>query len=114
MGDEKILLRVSLRELRERHGITLDLTPNRYQFVDVYNALVRQLSGRHRGPAGNSKAGNGNNGKRKNGRRNTSQKYLAGAKAIQEKYKCSFEEAERILIEQKINEDSKNTTRKNP
>ena len=62
MGDEKILLRVSLRELRERHGITLDLTPNRYQFVDVYNALVRQLSGRHRGPAGNSKAGNGNNG----------------------------------------------------
>jgi len=103
MGDEKIILSVSKRELRERHGITLNLVPNRYKFKDVFDVIVRQLPGRKRGPAATNKKDNGNNGKRKNGRKNLPQRYLAGTKAIQEKYKCSFEEAEKILIEERLN-----------
>lgn len=109
MGDEKIILSVSKRELRERHGITLSLAPNRYRFKDVFDAIVRQLPGRQRGLAEANKKNNGNNGKRKNGRKNISQRYLAGTKAIQEKYKCSFEEAEKILIEERLNEDLTNS-----
>ena len=106
MGDEKIILSVSKRELRERHGITLNLVPDRYRFKDVFDAIVRQLPGRQRGVAAKTKKNNGNNGKRKNGRKNISQRYLAVTKAIQEKYKCSFEEAEKILIEERLNEGS--------
>ena len=106
MGDEKIILSVSLRELRERHGITLNLVPDRYRFKDVFDAIVRQLPGRQRGVAATTKKNNGNNGKRKNGKKNTPQRYLAGTKAIQEKYKCSFEEAEKILIEERLNAGS--------
>lgn len=106
MGDEKIILSVSKRELRERHGITLNLVPNRYRFKDVFDAIVRQLPGRQRGVTATTKKNNGNNGKRKNGRKNIPPRYLAGTKAIQEKYKCSFEEAEKILIEERLNEGS--------
>ncbi len=109
MGDEKIILSVSKRELRERHGITLNLVPDRYRFKDVFAAMVRQLPGRRRGLAEATKKNNGNNGKRKNGRKNISQRYLAGTKAIQEKYKCSFEEAEKILIEERLNADLTNS-----
>ncbi|KAF5433172.1 hypothetical protein C5S39_01985 [Candidatus Methanophagaceae archaeon] len=109
MGDEKIILSVSKRELRERHGITLNLVPDRYRFKDVFAAIVRQLPGRQRGLAEANKKNNGNNGKRKNGRKNISQRYLAGTKAIQEKYKCSFEEAEKILIEERLNADLTNS-----
>jgi len=109
MADEKIILSVSKRELRERHGITLNLVPNRYKFKDVFDAIVRQLPGRQRGVAATTKKNNGNNGKRKNGRKNLSQRYLAGTKAIQEKYKCSFEEAEKILIEERLNEGLTNS-----
>jgi len=109
MADEKIILSVSKRELRERHGIMLNLVPNRYKFKDVFDAIVRQLPGRQRGVAATTKKNNGNNGKRKNGRRNIAQRYLAGTKAIQEKYKCSFEEAEKILIEERLNEDLTNS-----
>ena len=112
MGDEKIILSVSKRELRERHGITLNLVPNRYRFKDVFDAIVRQLPGRQRGVAATTKknnGNNGNNGKRKNGRKNLPLRYLAGTKAIQEKYKCSFEEAEKILIEERLNESLTNS-----
>ena len=109
MGDEKIILSVSKRELRERHGITLSLAPDRYRFKDVFDAIVRQLPGRQRGVAATTKKNNGNNGKRKNGRKNIPQRYLAGTKAIQEKYKCSFEEAEKILIEERLNEGLTNS-----
>ena len=109
MGDEKIILSVSKRELRERHGITLNLVPDRYRFKDVFDAIVRQLPGRQRCVAATTKKNNGNNGKRKNGRKNLPQRYLAGTKAIQEKYKCSFEEAEKILIEEKLNKGLTNS-----
>ena len=109
MANKKLVLSISIREVREKYGINLDFIPKRYKLKEIFEPIVRQLQGKN----GNHVA----NGKTKNGRKRKdkgkSQKYLTGTKAIQEKYKCSFEEAEKILIENKLKEESIKTRKKN-
>ena len=111
MADKKVVLSISIRELREKYGIDLDFIPNRYRLNEIFDPIVRQLQGKNGNHVANGKTKNGNNQKRKD--KGKSQKYLTGTKAIQEKYKCSFEEAEKILIENKLNEESITTRKKN-
>ena len=103
--NKKLLLSISIRELREKHGIKLDLAPNRYRFEEVFDALVRQLQGKHSAHAADDNGNNGNNTKRNGRRKTNARKYLTGTKPIQVKYKCSFEEAEKILLEQRLHEE---------
>ncbi|MFZ2070563.1 MAG: hypothetical protein WAV32_02950 [Halobacteriota archaeon] len=107
MDDKRLLLSISLHELHAKHGIKLDLSPKRYRFEEVFDAILRQLPRRRADvvPDEKGKDTGKSNHKRPDTRRSNSQKYLTGTKAIQKKYKCSFEEAEKILIEQRLNEE---------
>jgi len=88
--DKRIIVSISIRKLREDHMVTMGLPPNVYAFKDVLRVLAQQWRRKSVHIAKDRKI--------------NAREYAAGSKTIHKRYKCSFADAERLIIEQSFSE----------
>ena len=93
MGNKRISVSISIRNMCDDHIVMTGLVSKRYAFKDVLGILMQQW-------------------KRKSVHHDTIikdrkinvQKYLTGTNALRKEYKCSFADAERLIFEQACSE----------
>lgn len=101
-GNKRIIVSISLGQLREDHNIRLRVPPSRYTFADVLVAIKPHWTRKRVLTVSNNSQTDKNAARRLN-----AHDYLSGAQALRKRLRCSFVDAEHIIQEQATcNEDT--------